>query len=152
MTKIDKSPQSFIKIWPKTVLFRNIALIFSLEKPCYLENRVVRGSCKRRTACTYVLWKKGSEFRCTYITFSVILGTEHWPHCGQTCFSYFNIKRFVVISTLPGPVVVIIIWWKLVTELFLQKLYFLFLKILYSKENEETCNICFEVRSPRKRK
>ena len=32
--------------------FRNIALIFSLEKPCYLGNRVVREPCKRRTACT----------------------------------------------------------------------------------------------------
>ena len=51
MTKIDKNSQNFIKIWPKTVLFRNIALIFSLEKPCYLENRVVREPCKRRSAC-----------------------------------------------------------------------------------------------------
>ena len=41
------------KIWPKTVLFRNIALIFSLEKPVYLENLIVREQCKRRTACTY---------------------------------------------------------------------------------------------------
>ena len=31
------NPQNFIKIWPKTVLFRNIALIFSLENPYYLE-------------------------------------------------------------------------------------------------------------------
>jgi hypothetical protein len=34
------------------VLFRNIALIFSLENPCYLENRVVREPGKQRTACT----------------------------------------------------------------------------------------------------
>ena len=27
-------------------------MIFSLEQPCYLENRVVREPCKRRTACT----------------------------------------------------------------------------------------------------
>ena len=40
-----------MKILTKTVLFRNIALIFSLEKPCYLENRVVREPCKRRSAC-----------------------------------------------------------------------------------------------------
>ena len=33
------------------MLFRNIALIFSLEKPCYLENRVVREPCKWRSAC-----------------------------------------------------------------------------------------------------
>ena len=32
-----------MKILTKTVLFRNIALIFSLEKPCYLENRVSGG-------------------------------------------------------------------------------------------------------------
>ena len=51
MTQIDKKSQNFIKIWPKTLLFRNIALIFSLEKPCYLENRVVREPCKQRTAC-----------------------------------------------------------------------------------------------------
>ena len=54
LTKIDKNSQNFIKICPKTVLFRNIALIFSLEKPCYLENRVVREPCKRRTACTRI--------------------------------------------------------------------------------------------------
>ena len=37
------------------MLFRNIALIFSLERPCYLENRVVREPCKRRSACTLIL-------------------------------------------------------------------------------------------------
>jgi hypothetical protein len=36
------------------MLFRNIALIFSLEKLCYLENRVVREPCKRRSACIIV--------------------------------------------------------------------------------------------------
>ena len=36
----------------KTVLFRKIARIFILEKPCYLENCAVREPCKRRTACT----------------------------------------------------------------------------------------------------
>ena len=35
---------------PKTVLFRGIVLIFSLEKLCFLENRVVRELCKQRTA------------------------------------------------------------------------------------------------------
>jgi len=57
--KIDKNwqnPQNFIKIWPKTVLFRNITLISSLEKPCYLENSVVSEPCKRRTAC--ISWEK----------------------------------------------------------------------------------------------
>ena len=34
------------------MLFRNIALIVSLEKPCYLEYRVVREPCKQRSACT----------------------------------------------------------------------------------------------------
>ena len=33
------------------MLFRNIVLIFSLEKQCYLENRAVRELCNRRTAC-----------------------------------------------------------------------------------------------------
>ena len=37
------------------VLFRNIVRIFSLEKQCYLENRVVREPCKQRTACTHTM-------------------------------------------------------------------------------------------------
>ena len=49
--KLQKKSQNLLKVLPKTVLFRNIALIFSLEKPCYLENRVVREPCKRRSAC-----------------------------------------------------------------------------------------------------
>ena len=49
--KKQKKPKNLSKFLPKTVLFRNIALSFSLEKPYYLENRVVRESCKRRTAC-----------------------------------------------------------------------------------------------------
>ena len=48
---VTKKSQNLLKVLPKTVLFRNIALIFSLEKPCYLENRVVREPCKRRSAC-----------------------------------------------------------------------------------------------------
>ena len=50
--KLPKKSQNLLKVLPKTVLFRNIALIFSSEKPCYLENRVVREPCKRRSACT----------------------------------------------------------------------------------------------------
>ena len=56
-----QKPQNFIEIYEnqnilwkfnqKTKLFRKIGRIFSLEKPCYLENRVVRDPCKRRTAC-----------------------------------------------------------------------------------------------------
>ena len=34
------------------------------------------------------------------------------------------------------------------TEPFLQKLYFLFLKFLNEKENKEACTICFEVMTP----
>ena len=49
--KLQKKSQNLLKVLPKTVLFRNIALIFSFEKPCYLENRVVREPCKQRTAC-----------------------------------------------------------------------------------------------------
>ena len=49
--KLQKT-QNLSKILTKTVLFRNIALIFSLEKPCYLENRVVREPCKQRNTCT----------------------------------------------------------------------------------------------------
>ena len=37
-------------------------------------------------------------------------------------------------------------------ELFLQKLYFLFHKILNEKENKKACSICFEVRISRKSK
>ena len=49
--KIHKKSQNLLKVLQKTVLFKNIALIFNLEKPCYLENRVVREPCKRRSAC-----------------------------------------------------------------------------------------------------
>ena len=49
--KLQKKSQNLLKVLPKTVPFRNIALIFSLKKPCYLENRVVREPCKRRSAC-----------------------------------------------------------------------------------------------------
>ena len=44
--------QNLLKVLSKTVLFRNIALIFNLKKPCYLENRVVREPCKQRSVCT----------------------------------------------------------------------------------------------------
>ena len=50
--QIMKFSEFFEKIGQKTVLFRKIARIFSLEKPCYLENRVVREPCKRRSACS----------------------------------------------------------------------------------------------------
>ena len=39
------------------MLFRNIVLIFNLEKPCYLENCVVREPCKQRTACRSFLMR-----------------------------------------------------------------------------------------------
>jgi hypothetical protein len=51
ISKIDKNSENLMKICPKTVLSRKIARIFSLKKPCYLENRVVREPCKQRTAC-----------------------------------------------------------------------------------------------------
>ena len=50
--KMTKNPQNVMKIWAQTVLFRDIARIFNLQKPCYLENRVVREPCKWRSACT----------------------------------------------------------------------------------------------------
>ena len=49
--KLQKKSQTLLKVLPKTVLFRNVVLIFSLEKPCYLENSVVREPCKPRSAC-----------------------------------------------------------------------------------------------------
>ena len=55
-TKIYKKSQNLLKVLQKTVLFRNIALIFNLEKPCYLEYRVVRESCKRRSACIWFIF------------------------------------------------------------------------------------------------
>ena len=51
-TKIYKKTQNLLKVLQKTVLFRNIALIFNLEKSCYLENRVAREPCKQRSAYT----------------------------------------------------------------------------------------------------
>ena len=66
--KLQKKSQNLLKVLPKTVLFRNIALIFSLEKPCYLENRVVREPCKRRSACTwYLIWYKIFIYLCKLI-------------------------------------------------------------------------------------
>ena len=53
--KVTKRSQNLLEVLPKTVLFRKIALIFSLEKPCYLENRVVREPCKRRSACRKII-------------------------------------------------------------------------------------------------
>ena len=51
MTNAKKlKQQALLKL--KNALFRNIALIFSLDKPCCLENRAVREPCKRRSACT----------------------------------------------------------------------------------------------------
>ena len=78
LTKIDKNSQNFIKIWPKIVLFRNIALIFSLEKPCYLENCVVREPCKRRSAVTgsnMLLYKPNA-----------VLGIRSWSHFFYQCW------------------------------------------------------------------
>ena len=37
----------------KTVLFRSITGFWTLKKPRYLENRVVKELRKRRSACTY---------------------------------------------------------------------------------------------------
>ena len=62
--KFQKKSQNLLKVLPKTVLFRNIALIFSLEKPCYLENRVVREPCKQRSACTCCCREKKLPYAC----------------------------------------------------------------------------------------
>ena len=67
--KLQKKSQNLLKVLPKTVLFRNIALIFSLEKPCYLENRVVREPCKRRSAC---IWTKIFHY-CDFTIMIVLL-------------------------------------------------------------------------------
>ena len=55
LQKVAKKSQNLLKVLPKTVLFRNIALVFSLENLRYLENRVVREPCKRRSACIQLL-------------------------------------------------------------------------------------------------
>ena len=66
---IDKNWQNLTQSYkigknlPKTMLFRNIVLIFSLEKPSQLENRVVKEPCKRSTACTYI-YKKFLDTLC----------------------------------------------------------------------------------------
>ena len=46
--------QNFLwKFDQKTALFKRIARIFSLEKPCYFENRVVREPCKAEDCLYY---------------------------------------------------------------------------------------------------
>ena len=75
--KNHKKIQNLSKILPKTVLFRNIVLIFNLEKPCYLENRVVREPCERRSACTLnTLWNFLSYFVITLHNCASISGTN----------------------------------------------------------------------------
>ena len=53
---IVKSRKILWNLTKKAVLFRIIVLIFSLEKPRYLENCVVREPCKWRTACIYIFF------------------------------------------------------------------------------------------------
>ena len=74
---IYKKSQNLLKVLPKTVLFRNIALIFSLEKQCYLENRVFRELCKRRRACTKLFQKR-----------------EHYSRLGGTLFEEIRYPSF----------------------------------------------------------
>ena len=64
------------------MLFRNIALIFSLEKPCYLENSVVKEPCKRRTACIRKFTKIKDKKRTIA---SIILG-EYKDHYYQEIY------------------------------------------------------------------
>ena len=61
--KVTKKSQNVLKVLPKTVLFRNLVLIFILEKPSYLENRVVGEQCKQRSACSRsVAAKEGLKY------------------------------------------------------------------------------------------
>ena len=90
--KLQKKSQNLLKVLPKTVLFRNIALIFSLEKPCYLENRVVREPCKRRSACIMKLNLKGFERSKIYFKKSRIL-IDFWPQARSCCCcSFLNLR------------------------------------------------------------
>ena len=54
--KVTKKSQNLLKVLPKTVLFRNIALIFSLEKTMLFRKPCCWEPCKRRSACTYQYW------------------------------------------------------------------------------------------------
>ena len=47
----------------KNVLFRSITLFWALKKPCYLENRVVREPCKRRSACIWRIFEYENFFQ-----------------------------------------------------------------------------------------
>ena len=73
--KVTKKSQNLFKVLPKTVLFRSIALIFSFEKPCYLENRVVREPCKRRSACITISrhWKSNFKQTLIFCLLSVVI-------------------------------------------------------------------------------
>ena len=69
---LQKKSQNLLKVLPKTVLSRNIALISSLEKQCYLENRVVREPCKRRNACKTFINSTKNYNLCKFIP--ILLG------------------------------------------------------------------------------
>ena len=72
LSKIDKNSQNLIKIWPKTGLIRSIALIFTSEKPCYLEIRVLGEPCKRSTLCRFKVWTGMKALQAD----SIIVGTR----------------------------------------------------------------------------
>jgi len=82
LTKIYKKSQNLLKVLPKTVLFRNIALIFNLEKPCYLENRVVREPCKQRSACI-----------CSAIDSASVFSSQGWVFFWQFQNSFNTILK-----------------------------------------------------------
>ena len=98
LTKIDKNSQNFMKIWLKTVLFRNIALICSLEKQCYLENRVVREPCKRRTAC--------SRYMIVSHAHVATLGLCYLIRYDLLATPYYDTRCLVLISGIQNPKVI----------------------------------------------
>ena len=99
--KVTKKSQNLLKVLPKTVLFRNTALIFSLEKPCYLENRVVREPCKRRSAC--IRWLG-----------AVLLWRETFPSLATEALLKRKKNHLYFVTQLPNNSSLITLpgWWK----------------------------------------
>ena len=85
------------------MLFRIIALIFSLEKPCYLENHVVREPCKRRSACICIFfpffrspriyWNESSYALCFGSAYSRSCYIHYIKYCCCTSVRKKNINK-----------------------------------------------------------
>ena len=104
-----QNPQNFIKIWPwKTVLFRNKALIFSLEKQCFLENSCTRFLIQQvllansDASCTTISAFPVSQMALQHIKFPQCILVNAWLKKGghwRTVLSFFSIKVCTVVNS-----------------------------------------------------